>query len=90
MTNEQDISNALRLRSRMQSLIEQGYALMGEMQASPSEAYAATLGMIWKPTALAQMPIAMRIIQAALADVQMQCPDLSAEIFPQQQQGVEE
>jgi hypothetical protein len=82
MDNEQEISNALQLRGRMQSIIRQGYALMNDMQATPSDAYATTLAMVWSPEALTEMPKSLEIITKALTDIQTQCPNLSAVIFP--------
>jgi hypothetical protein len=89
MDNEQEISKALQLRSRMQAIIRQGYALIEEMQATPSDAYAATLAMVWSPEALTEMPNSLAIITQALQDIQTQCPNLSAVIFPQQQEPTE-
>jgi hypothetical protein len=86
MDNEQQISSALQLRGRMQEIIRRGYALMEEMQATPSDAYAATLAMVWTPEALQEMPTSLSIITQALTDIQTQCPALSAVIFPQQQE----
>jgi hypothetical protein len=86
MDNEQEISKALQLRGRMQAIIRQGYALMEEMQATPSDAYATTLAMVWTPEALTEMPNSLAIIQQALQDIQTQCPNLSAVIFPHEQE----
>jgi hypothetical protein len=86
MDNEQEISKALQLKGRMQAIIRQGYALMEEMQATPSDAYATTLAYVWNADALAEMPKSLAIIQQALADIQTQCPELSAVIFPQEQE----
>jgi hypothetical protein len=86
MNNEQEISSALQLRGRMQDIIRRGYALMEEMQTTPSDAYAATMAMVWSPEALQEMPKSLAIIQQALQDIQAQCPNLSAVIFPQQQE----
>jgi hypothetical protein len=88
MDNEQEISNALQLRGRMQALIKQGYSLMEDMQASPSDAYATTLAMVWTPEALAEMGTSLTIIQQALTDIQNQCPNLSSVIFPLEEQDV--
>jgi hypothetical protein len=85
MDNEQEISNALQLRGRMQDIIRRGYALMADMQASPSDAYAKTLAMVWTPEALQEMQTSLSIITQALQDIQTQCPNLSAVIFPQQE-----
>ena len=81
--NEADISKSLQLKSRMQAIITQGYALMAEMQTPPSEAYATTLAMVWSPEALQEMSTSLAIIMQALTDIQAQCPNLSAVIFPQ-------
>jgi hypothetical protein len=85
MDNEQEISNALQLRGRMQAIIRQGYALMEDMQATPSDVYATILAYVWNADALAEMPMSLAIIQQALADIQTQCPNLSAVIFPPQE-----
>jgi hypothetical protein len=86
MDNEKEISNALQLRSRMQDIISRGYALMKEIQTTPSDAYATTLAMVWTPEALQEMPNSLAIITKALTDIQTQCPALSAVIFPQEQE----
>jgi hypothetical protein len=86
MDNETEINNAILLKSRMQDIIRRGYALMADMQASPSDAYATTLEMVWSPEALQEMPMSLAIISQALKDIQTQCPNLSAVIFPQQQE----
>jgi hypothetical protein len=83
MDNEQEISKALQLKGRMQAIIKQGYALMEEMKTNPSDAYATTMAMVWTPEALAEMPTSLSIITQALTDIQTQCPNLSAVIFPQ-------
>jgi hypothetical protein len=88
MDNEQEISKALQLRGRMQAIIRQGYSLMEDMQASPSDAYATTLAMVWTPEALQEMQTSLSIITQALTDIQTQCPNLSAVIFPQQEPEV--
>jgi hypothetical protein len=88
MDNEQEISKALQLRGRMQAIIKQGYALMEEMQATPSDAYTSILAMIWKPEALTEMGTSLTIIQQALTDIQNQCPNLSSVIFPLEEQDV--
>jgi hypothetical protein len=88
MDNEQEISKALQLRGRMQAIIKQGYSLMEDMQASPSDAYATTLAMVWTPEALAEMGTSLTIIQQALTDIQNQCPNLSSVIFPLEEQDV--
>jgi hypothetical protein len=87
MDNEQQISSALQLRGRMQEIIRRGYALMEEMQTSPSDAYATTLAMVWTPEALQEMSTSLSIITQALTDIQTQCPNLSAVIFPQEPEG---
>jgi hypothetical protein len=86
MDNEQDISKALQLKGRMQAIIQQGYQLMYDMQVSPSDVYATILAYVWNAEALAEMPKSLAIIQQALADIQTQCPELSAVIFPQEQE----
>jgi hypothetical protein len=86
MDNEQEISKALQLRGRMQDIIRRGYALIADMQTSPSDAYATILTYVWTPEALQEMPISLGIIQQALQDIQTQCPNLSAVIFPQEQE----
>jgi len=83
MNNKTEISKALQLEGRMQALIQQGYALMNEMEAQPSAAYATTMAFVWEPEALQEMSISLGIIQQALMDIQTQCPSLSAKIFPQ-------
>jgi hypothetical protein len=85
MDNETEINNAILLKSRMQDIIRRGYALMADMQASPSDAYATTLAMVWTPEALTEMSTSLSIITQALQDIQTQCPNLSAVIFPQQE-----
>jgi hypothetical protein len=85
MDNETEINNAILLKSRMQAIIRQGYALMADMQTTPSDAYATTLAMVWTPEALTEMPTSLSIITQALQDIQTQCPNLSAVIFPQQE-----
>jgi predicted amidohydrolase YtcJ len=85
MDNEQEISKALQLRGRMQDIIRRGYTLMNDMQATPSDAYATTLAYVWNADALQEMPISLGIITQALQDIQTQCPNLSAVIFPQQE-----
>jgi hypothetical protein len=86
LENEGHISKALQLKSRMQAIIRQGYALMADMQSTPSEAYSSTLAMVWSPEALQEMPTSLSIITQALTDIQTQCPALSAVIFPQEQE----
>jgi hypothetical protein len=90
MDNEQEISKALQLRGRMQAIIKQGYALMNDMQATPSDAYTTTLAYVWNADALQEMPISLGIITQALQDIQTQCPNLSAVIFPQQQETTDD
>jgi hypothetical protein len=90
MDNEQEINKALQLRGRMQAIIRQGYALMEEMQATPSDVYATILAYVWNADALAEMPMSLAIIQQALQDIQTQCPHLSAVIFPQQQEPTDD
>jgi hypothetical protein len=85
MDNEQEISKALQLRGRMQDIIRRGYALIADMQASPSDAYATTLAMVWSPEALTEMSTSLSIITQALQDIQTQCPNLSAVVFPQKE-----
>jgi hypothetical protein len=85
LENEGHISNALQLKSRMQTIIQQGYALMNDMQATPSDAYATTLAYVWNADALQEMSTSLSIITQALQDIQTQCPNLSAVIFPQQE-----
>jgi hypothetical protein len=87
--NETEVNNAILLKSRMQDIIRRGYALMADMQATPSDAYATTLAMVWTPEALQEMPNSLAIIQQALQDIQTQCPNLSAVIFPQEQEPTE-
>jgi hypothetical protein len=84
MDNETEINNAILLKSRMRDIIRRGYALMADMQTAPSDAYATTLAMVWTPEALTEMSTSLSIITQALADIQTQCPNLSAVIFPQQ------
>lgn len=84
MENETQISKALQLKSRMQSLINQGYALMSEMASPQSAAYATTMALVWSPEALQEMPTSLGIVSQALADIQAQCPNLAGIIFPQE------
>jgi hypothetical protein len=86
--NETEVNNAILLKSRMQDIIRRGYALMADMQSTPSDAYATTLAMVWKPEALAEMGTSLTIIQQALTDIQNQCPNLSSVIFPLEEQDV--
>jgi hypothetical protein len=86
LENEGHISKALQLKSRMQTIIRQGYALMEEMQATPSDVYATILAYVWTPEEITEMPTSLSIITQALTDIQTQCPNLSAVIFPQEQE----
>jgi hypothetical protein len=90
MDNETEVNNAILLKSRMEDIIRRGYALMEDMQSTPSDAYATTLAMVWTPEALQEMPMSLAIIQQALQDIQTQCPHLSAVIFPQQQEPTDD
>jgi len=89
MENEAQISKALQLKSRMQALINQGYALMAEMAAQPSAAYATTMALVWEAEALQEMPTSLGIISQALTDIQTQCPHLASVIFPPTQEPQE-
>jgi len=85
MDNEQNISKALQLKGRMRAIVTQGYALMSDMQDT-DEVVQGTLAQVWEPAALQEMPTSLAIIIQALQDIQAQCPNLAAVIFPQQEE----